>query len=303
MRQCSGTVGFVFLTVFALAQVVGCCPGLTESTLVHDNQNRTYCLHEPANVTRPSSQPLPLVVVLHGAWNDGCDVARMSEFNDKADSNGFLVAYPNSTGILLSRTWNAGVCCPPATDNGVDDVGFVDAVIAEIENAHNDVDSDRIYIAGFSNGAMLAYEIAHQLPGRVAAIAAVAGTMEVASRPQVSPVSVVVVHGDDDGRVDYDGGDFSSPFGSETYPTVQEVVDFWVSNNSCSPVVSLPAVGSATVMFYQDNTNGKDVMLYRVGGGNHSWPGGQSVSAVGQTPVQDVPATDLIWDFFEQHPR
>jgi polyhydroxybutyrate depolymerase len=292
---------FVWLAAAWLGLLTGCCVGLTKHTLVQDGTSRVYYLHEPANCTNPAPVPVPLVIVLHGAGNDGCDAARMTKMNDKSDDEGFLVAYPNGTGWCWNRTWNARLCCDPARACGVNDVGFIEAVLDEIEAGHN-VDPKRIYVTGFSNGAMMAHVAACHLADRIAAIAPVAGPMEP-SACSPAPVSVIAFHGDADQRVRYDGGQFPPSIGGQSYPSVQDVVNFWRTHNHCTTSLPPQQTGSVRIEAHTGGDDGTDVVLYTILGGNHSWPGGQQVSLLGQPPTQAESATDRIWEFFAQHPK
>jgi polyhydroxybutyrate depolymerase len=48
--------------------------------------------------------------------------------------------------------------------------------------------------------------------------------------------------------------------------------------------------GNLTVTTYNGGLNGTEVVLYTINGGGHGWP-------------SEIPTNDLIWRFFEQHPR
>lgn len=293
---------FVWSAALLLGLLTGCCGGLTKHTLVHDGTSRVYYLHEPANYTNPAPVAVPLVIVLHGAGNDGCDAARMTKMNDKSDDEGFLVAYPNGKGCCWTRTWNAHLCCDPARANGVNDLGFIEAVLDEIEAGHN-VDPKRIYVAGFSNGAMMAHVAACGLADRIAAIAPVAGPVDPSACTPSVPVSVIAFHGDADQRVRYGGGQFPASIGGQAYPSVQDAVNFWRTHDHCTNDPPPQQTGSVRIEEHTGGDDGTAVVLYTILGGNHSWPGGQQVSLLGQSPSQAESATDRIWEFFEQHPK
>ena len=103
--------------------------------------------------------------------NAAAKMAR-SGMNGVADTGNFLVAYPNATvnpQIGLSQ-WNDGTMYP----NGPDDVGFINAMIDELEIGYH-INSSRIYASGMSSGGMMSYYLGSELSDRIAAIASVAG--------------------------------------------------------------------------------------------------------------------------------
>jgi len=116
--------------------------------------HRKFLLHVPPGYR--ADVPLPLVVVLHGAFSSGGQTEIETGFSDLADIERFLVVYPEGIGIFgLLQHWNAGHCCAKAADDGVDDVGFLAEVIATVRRKLS-VDPGRTYMAGMSNGGMLA---------------------------------------------------------------------------------------------------------------------------------------------------
>ena len=145
--------------------------------------------------------------------------------------------------------------------------------------------------------------VACQLANRIAAIAPVAGPVDPAACAPSDPVSVIALHGTDDHRVRYSGGQFSSGAGGQTYPGVQETVEFWKSHDNCTTTHPPQQDGSVRMERFSDGDNDTEIDLYTIDGGNHSWPGGRRVSVFGQTPTHAISATDLIWEFFEQHPK
>ena len=178
--------------------VVGCTPA-------HAAVLRTITLHtadgdRTATVRRGASARAgaPLVVVLHGARGTGADMRANLGWDALADRAGLVIAYPDGLG----RTWNAGACCGPARDRRVDDVGFLDALVAALRRDDGVGD---VYAVGFSNGAMMSYAWACARPGALAGIGPVAGALTVGC-PAPAPLTVVAVHGTRDDRVPVDGG-------------------------------------------------------------------------------------------------
>src|SRR5580704_8834959 len=131
-------------------------PGDHKLALTTGGQGRTYLLHLPP--IYDGKRSLPLVIVLHGGGGNAPGAARMTGFSEKADKEGFVVAYPNGSGRLRNRllTWNSGNCCGYALDNSVDDVGFIRALIDALEKTRA-IDPTRVYATGMSNGGMMTY--------------------------------------------------------------------------------------------------------------------------------------------------
>ena len=120
-----------------------------------DGGDRIAVVHHPATARAGA----PLVVVLHGAGGAGADMQANLGWDALADREGLVVAYPDG----LDHTWNAGACCGRARDRRVDDVGFLDALVAAVRGADG---IGPVYAVGFSNGAMMTYAWACARPGR-----------------------------------------------------------------------------------------------------------------------------------------
>lgn len=194
------------------------------------------------------------------------------------------------------------MCCGPALESGTDDVGFIDGVLSEIEADHP-IDPKRVFVAGFSNGAMLAHKVACELAPRVAAVAGVAGSMEPAACQPTAPISVMAIHGTADDRVEYDGGQFPSIAGGRSYASAPDTVSFWKTHNHCAMTNTPVEYDNVRKARFSRCDDGVEVVLYTIDGGTHSWPGGRRVSVFGGPVTPDLPATDVIWDFFAAHPK
>ena len=203
---------------------------------------RTYLVHIPPGYSPQT--PLPLVVVVHGAFDTAKGMEKFSNFSRLSDSENFIVLYPNGFGLLgFLQHWNAGHCCGKAADDKLDDVGYVAAAIEDVGTRLN-IDRNRIYLVGFSNGGMLAYRFAAEKGDLLAAVAPLAAS--IGGRPTeeapewripvpVKPLSVLTIHGLADDDVPYEGGVSLHRGGSRTYWSVEDSVEFWVKRNGCSP--------------------------------------------------------------------
>jgi polyhydroxybutyrate depolymerase len=247
-----------------------------------------------------------LVVVLHGGGGNAASAISMTGMSDEADREGFLVAYPDGSGRAGDRrlTWNAGTCCGVALDQGVDDVGFVRALIAALRR-ELDVDPDRIFVTGLSNGAQLAYRLGCELSDTIAAIAPVSGSLAAPNCAPPQPVSAAIFHGTADQHILYDGGvpRVQDDWHARDDPPVSSAVAFWVAHNTCPPTPLREQTGNVVRDTYADCTDGTAVVLYTIVGGGHAWPGGQRGTPQGDAPARAPSATNEMWQFFVRHPK
>ena len=244
-------------------------------TVPRDGGDRVAVVHHPATA-RPGA---PLVVVLHGAGGAGADMHANLGWDALADRSGFVVAYPDG----LDHTWNAGACCGRARDRRVDDVGFLDALVAALRRDDGVGD---VYAVGFSNGAMMSYAWACARPGALAGIGPVAGALTV-DCPAPAPLTVVAVHGTRDERVPVDGG--RGPSG----------VVFRSFDGSLAPfrrAAACPATGTAidAAPAHVDvrACAGHEVVSDVVDGLPHVWPGAGPDAGTTDGPLD---ATGFLW--------
>ena len=270
-------------------------------TLISDGRKRSYLLHVPP--AYDGKHPIPLVIVLHGHGGSATRVLRISGLAKKADEEGFLIAAPNGTSWLgfSQRSWNAGYCCGYAMGKQVDDVEFIRRLIDTIRHDYQ-IDLRRIYITGVSNGGMMAYRLACDMSDVIAAIAPVSGTYHDETCAPLEPVSVVAFHGTDDNYVLYRGGPSPRSRTGRVDPPVSRTVSFWVRHNRCR--VDATRNMSENVISERCGSGRHEaaVALYTIKGGGHAWPGGRWGWRFGVVP-SDLPSTDIIWEFFEAHPK
>lgn len=294
---------FLFAPPTTPTRAISIKMGDYEQSLAHAGRTRTYTIYLPPNIATASS--LALVIVLHGGGGNGQSVARMSRMSALADQENFIVVYPDGTGRLgdVLLTWNSGNCCGYALDNNVDDVGFIRALIEKLQAEYN-VDPKRIFVTGISNGGMMAYRLGCELADKLAAIAPIAGALNVECRP-TQPVSVIVFHGTADQHVLFDGG--APKVQADPHPrednSVAYAMNFWAQHNRCEATPTRIERGNIVHDTYTNCANGTAVELYAIKGEGHTWPGGQRSSALGDAPTQEISATNVMWEFFKQHPK
>jgi polyhydroxybutyrate depolymerase len=265
-----------------------------------DGMDRRYLTYAPAALP---IEHVPVVVFLHGGVGSGVQLAESAEVREHADVDGYLAVLPDGTTNDEGRfrTWNGGRCCGPAVANDVDDVGFLEAVLDDVA-AQWDVDPDRVFVAGHSNGGIMANRLACELPDRVAAIGVVAGSLEVPC-DEGMPTSVLYVHGDADTNHPIEGGAGEDSIAGVEFTSVSDSLATWVEVDGCDPVGEEDLGAEISTTRWTGCDDGTEVQLQVVHGAPHAWPGG-SAGRPGATPPSGVlDATAALWDFFEEHPR
>ncbi|MBI5304636.1 MAG: polyhydroxybutyrate depolymerase [Chloroflexi bacterium] len=278
-------------------------PGDYDRALTHAGRERTYTVHLPRGIGDEHSYSL--VIVLHGGGGNDDNAARMTGFSALADKEEFIVVYPNGTGRLQDRilTWNAGNCCGYALDNTVDDVGFIRALIEQLQREYP-INPQRIYATGISNGGMMSYRLACELSDQLAAIAPVAGALNVECKP-AQPVAVIAFHGTADQHVLYNGG--VPKIQADSHPredkSVAYAMSFWVKQNQCNTLAQKSERGKVSTESYTSCRNNADVTLFTLKDFGHAWPRGARGTVWADDPKADISATDVMWEFFKQHPK
>ena len=284
--------------------------GHSSHTLTIGWHTRGYGVYAPTGHT--GARPLPLVVILHGGGGTGRGMLRDTGWQEKADAEHFLVAYPDGLARDPSRparfrgnpqTWNDGSGRFTHGENAelVDDVAFLDAMLDAIIAAFS-VDERRIYVTGFSNGASMAFRFGEQSRRRIAAIAPVAGACWNPSPRLSHPVPLCYVTGDCDPLNPMGGGVITLPgatpaLNATPKPPVAESLARWCGALGESPALAQREIreDGASVM-----SNGKRVIVVTVPGHGHYWPGGpQNLPPAIAGPFRDTfNATGFIWAFF-----
>lgn len=282
----------------ANVQITG--PGDYSLSLVHAGQTRLYRVHVPASYS--ATRPAPLVFSLHGGGGNMDFQANDSYYGQisKSDQAGFIAVFPNGFSKLKSgklATWNAGNCCASARDEDSDDVGFIRDIIKNL-SAQLNVDPRRIFANGMSNGGMMAYRLACDMPDVFRAIASVAGTDNTKSCTPKAPISVLHIHAKDDELELFDGGAGRKSAKVTSFVSVPDSIAKWVRLNSCNPTPKRVFENAGAYCdAYTSCRGGVEVKLCVTPTGGHSWPGGKKPR--GDTPGSTaLSATDVIADFY-----
>ena len=280
---------------------------LISRTIEWQGLEREYLLYLPP--VQFMLESLPVVVNLHGGGGTAKGAYRLTNgrFNDLAKEQGFIVVYPNA----IDKSWNDGreQILKPENKN-VDDVGFIAAIIQELKEIY-DVDLSRIFATGMSNGGFMTSRLLCDRADLFRGGAVVTASISTDYFPKCKPtasVAVLVMNGTDDPLVPYNGGQikvFKKTRGEIL--STDQYLDFWKNQNNCNqdPIITqLPDSNSkdkstvSVVSYTCDKQN--PVVLYKIKGGGHTWPGGRQYLGkrlIGVTN-RDINACDVIWKFF-----
>jgi polyhydroxybutyrate depolymerase len=273
---------------------------------------RTYTLYVPKSL--PKGTPAPLLVGLHGGLGSGRQFEQNTDFDGLAEANRFIVVYPNGTPIrpaLPDRlVWNGGGCCSVAeqSQENVNDVGFISALITKIEHQY-DIDKSRVYATGHSNGAILAERLACQLSNQIVGIGVQAGDLFINRCMTSRPVAVLEIHGTDDQNIPISGGIGSRSLTQADFPPPVDGLKTLAMQDKCpsAPTNSVdPSSPAVNFEIWQPCDAGTMVEWAKVTGANHAWmghPASPGTESLVGTPYMGFDSSAAIWSFLSAHPR
>lgn len=247
--------------------------GYGDDCVQHAGYYRCWDIYIPTGLTGSS----PLVIDLHGWTSSPSRQRAISGFETLADSEGFIVVWPYG----LCNSWNSGKgCCPPASEDQIDDVGFIRKLVARVSAQHN-IDSGRIYVTGLSNGCSMAQRLANEASDMVAAAACMALHLLVPEDPGYRPVSVMTLLGTKDDL--YYPGDL---------PGALANFDTWKTMNNCTgSYAETWRSGKSVAWTYQTCDNDTEICLVTIDKGGHVLYKGEET---------DIDTTRLAWDFMKR---
>ena len=234
--------------------------------LVHDGLTREYFVFRPSTYDGTKKVPVTLFLHGYGGTATGVEAEVTQGLNRYAERAGFIVVYPQSSWFIAAAdtvdafeltSWNhisdgfdrgpyGPIClpdakqyeCPPecgecgecgwASCN--DDVGFLKRVVADVLEKQA-ADKDRIYVAGFSNGAMMAQRVACEASDLFAAVFLAGGRVEPGFEcTPGKPLPLLQINGARDRVVPYDG---SASDDGYLFSDTLTVTEQWLDGASC----------------------------------------------------------------------
>lgn len=262
---------------------------------IHGNLLRYYYI----NLPHPEAQgPSSVLFNLHGYGSNALAQMQYGDFRNLANTkeNNFILIHPQGAPLNTVLTssishWNSGGWTIGST---VDDVDFINTIIGFISMKYN-INTQRIYSTGMSNGGFMSYHLACNLSSKIAAIASVTGSMSTQTYNDCDlahPTPILQIHGTLDGTVPIDG---NSALGMES---IYDVIEYWRYYNSCDlePVIRvmdfLELGYSLEHQIFMNCLNNVQVELYAVDGMRHTWPKEDDFG---------ISASKIIWDFINTY--
>ncbi len=239
----------------------------TTVQLEHGGQMRSYVAYVGKDVD--TSTRVPLLVNIHGLNNSPALQAGFSQMNPQADKRNVIVVYPQG----IQASFNAGTCCGTAQQQGVDDLGFMRAIVDDVKSKAC-IDRKRVYAAGFSNGGFMANTLACSASDVFAAVASVGGANGAITCEPGRAVPFFGLNAPPDTIVDFDGG--------------RENMLAWVSRNGCGDTPERTEYGSSYCELWSGCSDDVQVEFCTWVGGFHFWP------------AAPLATSDLIWEFFDR---
>ncbi|MBN2360199.1 MAG: esterase [Deltaproteobacteria bacterium] len=262
-------------------------------------QPRSFLLHKPDPAP---AGPAPLVLALHGRLSTGDGMRRITGYNALADRDGAAVAYPDG----IDRSWADARNASPASQQGIDDVAFL---LALIEAAAEEIalDRERLYVLGISNGGFMAQTLACREGSRLAGVASIISAIPAALAGNCAPdrpLSSLFMNGTDDPLVPFAGGTVNGDAGGEVLSSDASAAH-WVAHDRCDPtpeVTTRDDEDDGTLVrrqSYRGCDGDSAVDYYVVEGGGHTWPGGSQYLPEGQIGVasEELDGLGAVWDF------
>jgi polyhydroxybutyrate depolymerase len=269
---------------------------------------RTYMLYIPAIYN--SADPVPLVFNLHAYGYTNTDEETYADFRPIADTANFIIALPQGDSVQQAWEYNLGWDNFNSVADAQKDLDFISNLIDSIKTQYN-IDLNRVYSCGYSNGGFMSYDLACYLNSRIAAVASVAGTMIISHDSLCNPAHptpIMEIHGAADSCVTYNGvaAQCLTLQVIHCLP-IDTLVKRWVDRNNCSttpvftnvPNTNLLDFCTAEHYVYNGGNNGSSVELFKINGGSHTWPGSGFIWGSGT--CMDFNASVEIWRFFRQY--
>jgi len=265
-------------------KLISCTKNPNAQSIVHDDLEREYLIFVPDSYNQ--SLATPMMLNFHGFAGTASDYMRYADMRSVAESENFILVYPQGSCSDGLSHWNP---CPRGGENksSADDLGFIQAMINDISTQYN-VDQERIYATGYSNGGMMAYGLANHKSDLIAAVACVSGIMLDCFGSISHSMPILHLHGTSDNELPYNG--------NSDYPSVQSILEYWIgfNNTSINPTSRIDNSGTIPIeqYIYDQGDNSVSVEHLKYIGGEHVWF---------ENTFQGYSTGELIWNFVSKY--
>ncbi len=278
-------------------------PGNYEFELQVEGVKRDFRLHLPPGYD--GCTPMPVILAFHGMSANAKLLQKAVELDRSADKHGYITVYPNGTGVGPLKGFKAGASTGNREDRKPNDVRFTHAILDKLERTFC-IDDQRIYATGLSNGAMMCYRLAVEMPHRIAAIAPVSGALGRGVCKPTQPISVMHFHGTCDNVLPFAGPHEKGLF-AQNYHPVRCTHQFFADAACCDQETeeALPNRfndGTTVVVHTSRNSEtGAEIVLVEIQGGGHQWPQQPiRLKYLGEA-TEEVDANEMMCCFFSRH--
>ena len=269
-------------------------------TMFFDGQNRSFIVYVPSSYNASSQSPL--LFNFHGGGGTSSDFINFTnDMRPIADTANFIAVYPQAA-VDPTDGSNSWLHKTPTTHN---DINFIEAIIDTLSNDYN-IDNDRVYACGYSEGGIFSYELGCRLNDRIAAFSSVSGSMlidafrvsyyNLGNCSPIHPTAVLLIPGTSD----------SSPHSSYSglqpyYMSVNDITTYWANHNNTDinpTVTQIPNTNNSdgsTVekRIWENGDNCVAIQELKVINGDYDWPGSSG--------NMDIDASEEIWKFVSMY--
>lgn len=284
-----------------------------KKTLIHNEIKREYILYVPNDLPLNA----PLVLVAHGYTSSAETIMSYSGMNKVAEKEKFLVVYPQ--GTVDSRNNNFfNVGYDFHKDSKIDDLGFIKSLVKNLITEYK-INSEQVFATGMSNGGDLSYYLACNASEIFKAVAPIAGSMmqkTITNCNPKNPMPIFEIHGKAD-DITLFNGDMENIDGWGPYPSIPNVIDFWVNKNGLElynkyDFTDINKTDKSFITFhkYWSNNSNIEVWFYVIHNGGHNWPLLKSPYSFWKDPMswlyfrggnKDIDTSTEVWNFFKRY--
>ena len=249
---------FIFLIISALSS--SCVFG-PNGKLIHKDQKRTYSYHLPKGYKKAKDRQYPLLLLFHGNPSRGWQMARYTGMNKTANEAGFIVVYPDANQKKWAYKDQTKVLA---------EVDYVLGLLNDVQTKFR-IDTTQIFAAGMSGGGIFTFNLADQIPGKLAGIAVLSGNMPeyLLNHIDKKPIPLLYIHGTDDFL--YEGRDILI--------SAKASLEYWKTRNQTNStaiqnlMLDLNKKDESQVLkYYFESKVNALLVYYEIIGGGHHWP-------------------------------